>query len=194
MTPFIAKLIWFVGVCTWYLIRFPHSFKARHVPKAFRLDQTREWILLGAASLGLSLIPMVYLLTGEPAFADRQFRPVLAWGGAVMFAGSLWLFYLVHRDLGKNWSFTLELRKRHTLVTDGLYRQIRHPMYSAFWLWALAQMLLLPNWVAGSSGLIGFGTLFFLRVGREEQMMIERFGQEYLSYMARTKRIIPGIF
>jgi protein-S-isoprenylcysteine O-methyltransferase Ste14 len=67
-------------------------------------------------------------------------------------------------------------------------------MYSAFWLWALAQGLLLPNWVAGLSGLVGFGILFFLRVRQEEQMMIERFGEEYRRYMARTARILPGIY
>jgi protein-S-isoprenylcysteine O-methyltransferase Ste14 len=112
----------------------------------------------------------------------------------VVFAVSLCLFYLVHRDLGENWSFTLEIRKRHALVTTGLYRWIRHPMYSAFLLWAIAQALLLPNWIAGPAGLVGFGTLFFFRVGREEQMMIETFGDEYRAYVARTKRVIPGIF
>jgi protein-S-isoprenylcysteine O-methyltransferase Ste14 len=67
-------------------------------------------------------------------------------------------------------------------------------MYSAFWLWALAQLLLLPNWIAGPAGLVGFGILFFGRLGREEQMMLEKFGDEYRAYMARTKRIIPGIY
>jgi protein-S-isoprenylcysteine O-methyltransferase Ste14 len=54
--------------------------------------------------------------------------------------------------------------------------------------------LLLPNWIAGPAGLIGFGTLFFLRVGREEALMIETFGDEYRGYMARTSRILPGIY
>ena len=45
------------------------------------------------------------------------------------------------------------------LVTEGIYGRVRHPMYTAFWLWAVAQALLLPNWIAGFSGLIGFGTL-----------------------------------
>ena len=67
-------------------------------------------------------------------------------------------------------------------------------MYAAFWLLALAQALLLPNWIAGLSGLIGFGTLFFARVGREERMMLETFGEEYRAYMGRTKRIIPGVY
>ena len=40
----------------------------------------------------------------------------------------------------------------YMLVTNGIYRRIRHPMYSAFWLWAIAQALLLPNWIAGPAG------------------------------------------
>jgi protein-S-isoprenylcysteine O-methyltransferase Ste14 len=67
-------------------------------------------------------------------------------------------------------------------------------MYSAFWLWALAQALLLPNWIAGFSGLVGFGVLYFGRVGREERMMLDAFGDEYRAYAARTRRIIPGVY
>ena len=67
-------------------------------------------------------------------------------------------------------------------------------MYAAFWLCAVAQALLLPNWIAGLSGLVGFGTLFFFRVGNEERMMLETFGDEYRQYMARTNRVIPGIY
>jgi protein-S-isoprenylcysteine O-methyltransferase Ste14 len=64
-------------------------------------------------------------------------------------------------------------------------------MYSSFFLLGLAQMLLLSNWWAGISGLVGAGALFIFRVFREEQMMLENFGDEYRAYMAHTKRIIP---
>ena len=96
--------------------------------------------------------------------------------------------------LGRNWSVSLELREQHVLVTQGVYRHVRHPMYTAFWLWAVAQALLLPNWIAGFAGLVGFGILFFGRVAREEQLMLEKFGDEYSAYMLRTSRLVPGVY
>jgi protein-S-isoprenylcysteine O-methyltransferase Ste14 len=104
------------------------------------------------------------------------------------------MFRLTHKALGRNWSISLEVREDHRLVTDGVYQYVRHPMYTAFWLWAVAQALLLPNWFAGLAGIVGFGTLFLGRVGREEKMMADSFGDAYRAYMERTRRIIPGIY
>jgi protein-S-isoprenylcysteine O-methyltransferase Ste14 len=64
-------------------------------------------------------------------------------------------------------------------------------MYSSFFLLAIAQLTLLPNWFAGATGLVGVGLLYGFRVWPEEQMMVERFGTEYRDYMARTGRLIP---
>ena len=44
-----------------------------------------------------------------------------------------------HADLGLNWSITLEMRKGHELIVHGVYRRIRHPMYAAIFLFAVAQ-------------------------------------------------------
>jgi protein-S-isoprenylcysteine O-methyltransferase Ste14 len=119
---------------------------------------------------------------------------VLGYLGTAAAAACLWLFYLTHRELGQNWSVSLDLRERHTLVTTGVYALVRHPMYAGFWLMALAQVLLLPNWVTGPAGLVGFGILYFGRVVREEAMMISAFGDEYRSYMRRTARVVPWLF
>jgi protein-S-isoprenylcysteine O-methyltransferase Ste14 len=194
MTLVAAKLIWLCGCIAWFIIRLPHQRRAHKTPVAVRADRTRERILLTISLCGMFVIPLIYVVTDQPQFATYRFRPELAVLGALVFAGALVLFYRIHRELGRSWSVTLELRDQHALVTHGLYRHLRHPMYSAFWLWALAQLLLLPNWIAGPAGLVGFGILFFGRVGREEQMMLEKFGEEYRAYMARTKRIIPGIY
>jgi protein-S-isoprenylcysteine O-methyltransferase Ste14 len=85
------------------------------------------------------------------------------------------------------------VREQHALITTGVYRLVRHPMYTSFFLLGLAQLLLLPNWLAGASGLAGALILFAFRVAREERMMLETFGDEYRYYIGRTKRIIPWI-
>jgi protein-S-isoprenylcysteine O-methyltransferase Ste14 len=106
-------------------------------------------------------------------------------------AGALVVFWRAHADLGQNWSPTLQIREGHRLVTNGIYQSIRHPMYASQWLWVIAQALLLQNWIAGLGGVISFLPMYLLRVGPEEQMMVDEFGEEYRNYMGRTGRVLP---
>jgi protein-S-isoprenylcysteine O-methyltransferase Ste14 len=194
MTPVVAKIIWWVGAVAWFAIMYPHIRRSRKTPTTQRPEPTRERVLMLVSLTGLCLIPAFYTITGIPGFADYTFHPGQAWLGVVVLICAVALFFHSHRRLGRSWSVTLEIRENHGLVTDGIYRFVRHPMYSAYFLWTLSQALLLPNWIAGPAGLIGFGTLFAFRVRREEQMMLDAFGAAYAAYAARTKRIIPGVF
>jgi protein-S-isoprenylcysteine O-methyltransferase Ste14 len=194
MTPWIAKLTFVLMTIGWYAIRFEHARRSRRLAVRHNARDLRENVLLLISLSGLGILPMLYVATGFPRFADYPFRPVQAWLGVVFAVATLLLFQMTHRALGRNWSVTLQLRQEHKLITSGIYRKIRHPMYTAFWLWAIAQACLLPNWFAGFAGLVGFGSLFFGRVGREERMMIETFGDDYRYYMSRTYRVIPLIF
>ncbi len=194
MSLLAAKIIWGLGCVAWYVIRYPHQRRARKTPVTQRRDRVRDTVLMAISFTGLGLVPLTYALTGQPKFAGYAFHPLQAWLGTLVMAAAMILFHRTHRDLGRAWSVTLEVRDGHGLVTRGIYQRLRHPMYATFWLWALAQALLLPNWIAGLSGLVGFGTLFFARVGREERMMLETFGDEYRAYMGRTKRVIPGVY
>jgi protein-S-isoprenylcysteine O-methyltransferase Ste14 len=194
MTLFAAKLIWCICFCSFYVIRYPHERRAVRTAKARRVTGTVDRVSLGLAYLGQGILPAIYVFTDQPAFANYPFQSALAWIGAALFAFALYLFHRAHRDLGRNWSITLNVRESHSLVTGGVYSRVRHPMYSAFLASAVAQALLLPNWIAGPAGLLGFAAMFFSRLWREERMMVETFGDEYRSYMARTSRIIPGLF
>jgi protein-S-isoprenylcysteine O-methyltransferase Ste14 len=194
LTPAISKGIFVFLVVFWYIIRVRYARRSRRTPIARTARGARENILLTISLTGLGILPLVYVATSVPRFANQTFHPALAWVGLVFAVAALVLFYLTHRALGRNWSVSLDVRESHELVTEGIYRNVRHPMYSAFWLWAVAQALLLPNWVGGVAGLIGFGTLFFGRVSCEERLMVESFGQEYRDYMSRTARIIPKIY
>jgi protein-S-isoprenylcysteine O-methyltransferase Ste14 len=193
MTPQVAEYAWAAGLVAWLLIRLPHQRRARRVKVVRDGRDLGDRLALLAASLGLSVVPLVWLVAGVPAAADTPFAPWRGWLGLAVEVAFVALFAASHRQLGRNWSVTLEIRDRHRLVTEGLYRFVRHPMYSSFWLWAIAQALLLPNWVAGFSGLAGVGVLYFSRVGKEEAMMRQAFGRDYDDYSARTGRVIPKL-
>ena len=194
MTPAIAKAIYVVLAVGWYAIRLPHELRARRTPVIRSARGFREIALLLFGFLCMGILPFVYVATGFPRFADYPFNPLQAWLGLLVTVVALAMFHLTHQSLGRNWSVSLDVRKDHRLITEGVYRYVRHPMYTAFWLWVVAQALLLPNWVAGLSGLIGFGTLYLLRVGQEEQLMLDTFGESYRAYMTRTKRLIPWVY
>ena len=78
-------------------------------------------------------------------------------------------------------------------MTDGIYRLARHPMYASQLLWVLAQVLLLQNGLAGPLDLLFFIPFYLLRVRVEEQMMLDRFGEQYRNYMKNTGSLIPRI-
>jgi protein-S-isoprenylcysteine O-methyltransferase Ste14 len=194
VTATISKIVWLAFGIAWFLLRQQPGWRARRTAVRYSARDAREFLLLGASLTGLGIMPCLYLATHFPRFADYPVTPVLSYLGIAVDGVSLWLFYRTHRDLGHNWSVSLDLRERHTLVTTGIYATVRHPMYAGFWLMAVGQALLLPNWIAGPAGLVGFGILFFGRVRREEEMMMIAFGDDYRSYMRRTARVVPWIY
>lgn len=193
MTHTVASLAWFAGVVGWYIIRYPFERKANKVGVRKSLFDRRESSVLAVALLGLFVMPCLYVVTGFPASLDRPFIPAIAWLGLVPLGAALWLFRRSHVDLGRNWSISLELREQHALVKTGVYRLIRHPMYSSFFLLGVAQMLLLSNWLPDASGLLGAGAFYAFRIRREEAMMLECFGDDYRAYMTETKQLIPWL-
>lgn len=194
MTPSAAQIVWIAGLILWFAIRFPYQKRSRKHAIVASRERTRQQTLVAISVVGLGLVPGVYMATGFPADADFPFSPIVAGIGVVAVLLYLWFFWRSHHDLGRNWSATLEIREKHTLVTMGVYRYVRHPMYVSFWLMAIAQALLLQNAVVGAAGLIGVGILYFLRVAKEEKMMHDTFGHAYIVYAKRTSRLIPWIY
>jgi protein-S-isoprenylcysteine O-methyltransferase Ste14 len=156
-----------------------------------KTSRERALLALVAASL---LLGIVGAATPWLGFADYVPR----WGGlvagVVAYALGLALLYKTHRDLGAWWSITLEVKESHALVTHGVYARLRHPMYSALLLYGVGQALSLPNYVAGPAYLGATVLMVAMRLGPEERMLAQAFPAEYPGYVARTKRLVPGVW
>jgi protein-S-isoprenylcysteine O-methyltransferase Ste14 len=114
----------------------------------------------------------------------------LRWAGfgLGLLSVAFWTWTQIHLDT--QWSAQLQLRQEHHLVTSGPYARIRHPLYSAMFGWAAALGLLTANWIFVAVAVLSIaGTV--ARVPKEEQMMLEAFGDEYKAYMQRTGRFFP---
>lgn len=185
------SIVYLVGFVVYVAIRGVFGGRTKRNETAVSRVDVTEWALMGIVTLGNMVLPMLYLFTPWLGFADYRPPMVVSWCGAVVMVGAIWLFWRSHVDLGLNWSITLEMRKDHELVTRGVYRRIRHPMYAAIFLFAIAQGLLLQNWLAGWGGFVSFALLYLVRAPREETMMSEFFGESYRDYMKRTGRLAP---
>ena len=190
------RALYFGGILAEIVIRAPFERQRRRAPKREQRVSAAEKGVLGALVVAMILLPLLYTLTQRLDFADYPLSPKAqrraGWLGAAFMGAALWLFRRAHQDLGANGSPTLEIGTEHQLVTEGVYGAIRHPMYASQALWAVAQALLLPNWIAGFGGLVGYLPLYAMRVPAEERMMEETFGEGYRRYAARTGRIVPG--
>lgn len=186
-----GALVWLLALVAMFAIRTPHAMRNRaNVVIAARRD-TGETVLLTAMFLTSMLLPLLHLATRLLAFADY---PLPGWATAIGAAAQIpfvWLFWRSHADLGRNWSPGLEVRDAHDLITAGVYGRIRHPMYAAIWISALAQPLLIHNWIAGALVVPAFAAMWFIRVPHEEAMMRARFGDRWTDYCAQTGRLLP---
>jgi protein-S-isoprenylcysteine O-methyltransferase Ste14 len=163
-----------------------------------KLDRRQEGLLILVLLRPLGIVSMLGLLAFliDPAWMAWSSVPLptsVRWLGVALgvLAGLLltWTF----RNLGKNITDTVVTRKEHSLVTTGPYRWVRHPFYVSFALAILANSLVTANWFIFTTGAVAF-LLIVARTKKEEEKLIERFGDDYRRYMQTTGRFWPRLF
>jgi len=188
----IFKLVYFLEMVLISVVRGIGTSKYRKLTTEVDRTTLPDQILLGLNGIAM-IFPLFYIFSSWFDFADFFLPAWLRWIGVVLFAGAAILLWKTHRDLGRNWTPTLGIREDHTLVTKGIFKSIRHPMYTAHLLWALAQPLILTNWIVGFSFLVTQILQYLLRIKPEEQMMLDLFGDQYQEYMNNTGRFLPRL-
>jgi protein-S-isoprenylcysteine O-methyltransferase Ste14 len=112
--------------------------------------------------------------------------------GSLLVLVAIPLLTWVHRELDRQYSAILEIKKNHKLITTGPYEKVRHPMYTVLAMFSVGMALVTANLLIILFGvLLMMGFPFWARI--EEKKMIETFGDEYIEYMKRTGRFFPPI-
>ncbi len=127
------------------------------------------------------------------AWADFALPEPVRWAGLALGYLNLPLLWWIEATLGKNFNTTLHLREGHTLVTEGPYRWVRHPMYTSLYLLVASIFLASANGLVGVPGIASLTIILLNRVRREEAVMLEQLGEPYRAYMQRTGRFLPRI-
>jgi protein-S-isoprenylcysteine O-methyltransferase Ste14 len=187
----IFPAVYFLAIIIQIFIRAPFDRTRRREKVSESRFTGQEKAILVLLLIGGLIVPIIYAATNWLDFANYNLPTWAGWLGIVLTAFSLFVFWRAHLDLGANWSPTLEIHEKHELITHGIYRFIRHPMYASQWILALAQPLLLQNWIAGFINLLAFLPFYLLRVREEEKLMLEQFGEQYRSYMRTVGSVFP---
>ena len=192
MQELIFKIIYMVLYVVAAVGRAPFAHKVKKMKAEVSKKSALEIFIL-ISTVPFMLLPLLYVFSSRLDYFNWSFPLWVRIIGAIGFAFAVFMHNWSHIALGINWSPTLELKKEQRLITNGPYKYIRHPMYTAFLLWVSFQPLLLPNWLVLLAGLFGIAMMYFGRVEKEEKMMLERFGKEYEDYMKKTGRLFPRL-
>jgi protein-S-isoprenylcysteine O-methyltransferase Ste14 len=150
------------------------------------------WVVVRAIR-SISLIAFLVLYAINPPWLGLLSVPFpdwLRWMGVALGIVSLTFYAWSRATLGKEWSSDLQMREEHHLVITGPYAWIRHPIYLALMSFLAGIALIAANWFLIALIVVSIVDLA-LRIPKEEQMMIEQFGDEYKAYMQRTGRLLP---
>ncbi len=191
----IFRLLLILGFAAVLPIGLYHRLRSQASKE--KLNRRAEGLFILLTLRPIALIRMlglvVWLINPDwMAWSSVRLPLWLRWLGVGLGVMTAALLIVVFRSLGTNLTDTVVTRERHTLVTTGPYRWVRHPFYVAFMLAVTADSIVTANWFLALTGFVTVA-LIVIRTNTEEQKLVERFGVEYGSYMERTGRFIPRL-
>ncbi|MCQ3937727.1 MAG: hypothetical protein DPW18_11865 [Chloroflexi bacterium] len=157
-------------------------------------DGTPMMLVIRIFGLILWLSPLVYLANPQWMVWSKIGLPELArwfgFGFGIVVVGLIyWLFISIQSGITP----VSATRTNHKLVTHGIYRWVRHPLYSVGSSLYISFGLMSDNWFIIFMGVVAF-IVMAIRTPKEEANLIEKFGDEYREYMKRTGRFLPKLF
>ncbi|OFZ86324.1 MAG: hypothetical protein A3F74_07235 [Betaproteobacteria bacterium RIFCSPLOWO2_12_FULL_62_58] len=156
---------------------------ARQIPAYFA---STAWVIYVA----WLVIAPVQIVKWDRWPLDHGVSDLLGWIAVPLLSAGLWLFWYSHCTIGHYWSIQVQLKKAHRLITDGPYRYIRHPLYTALFLGYLGTALALQSWML-VAWFPAFVASYLLFAKEEEKVMESGFGEAYRAYRRQAGMFLP---
>lgn len=143
-------------------------------------------------SLLLNLTQLALIFNVFFIFYSENYRIILVIAGFIVMLAGMGFNLLVRRELGKNWVPLSKTTEGQELVTSGIYSKIRHPFYTSILILFLGVAVMAGNFYA-----LLFFVLFIIslmiRIKKEEEELISKFGDEYLRYKEEVGMLLPKL-
>lgn len=182
------------GVCSWATF----LYLAKNDPKLLKrrmrgpMEESRGSQKLIASALYLCLLCSVVLSALDHRFGWTGNIPLLAFGGDLLFAAGMYLYFLVYRA-NSFAAATVEIAHDQRVISSGPYAIVRHPLYVALLTLALSIPLALGS-IWGLVFLVPIVVVVVWRLLDEEALLVKSL-PEYSEYQRQTRwRLIPSLF
>ena len=133
------------------------------------------------------------LLTSKFTWSSYPHIPWISWLGVAIGIISLLLFIWVQLTLGRSSSLKIEIQELQELITKGPYNLVRHPMYTSLLILHIGVFLMTSNWFIGASWFASLILFLVFRIPKEEEALLDEFGELYQNYMNKKGRVFPKI-
>lgn len=126
------------------------------------------------------------------AFYYENYLLILVMAGFIIMLIGMVFNLLVRKELGKNWVPLAKSTEDQELVTSGIYSRIRHPFYTSILILFLGVALMALN-ILGTVFYFLFIISIHVRIKKEENELIHKFGSEYIKYKDNVPKLIPKL-
>ncbi len=164
----------------------------KRAPRGGASRDANSWRLLWTV-ITLSVCLGIFAARRFPMGALPYTRQFAMIGVAVFVAGLALRAWSVAR-LGRFFTVNVAIAPDHQLVQSGPYRFVRHPSYTGSLLAILGLALTLGNWLGIVVIMFPICAVFVYRMNVEERALIDGLGEKYVSYIGRTKRLVPFVY
>ncbi len=197
MTPEIVfRILMILAFFAMFAIRIYFQSKVLHEKRDINIQENKLSLVAGSIAALTTLVFGAEYIFFHGAFGFTyilDYPDWLRWLGVITLAAGITLLGLAHYHLGKSFHSLVVSKEEHQLVTSGPYRWIRHPIYTSYLMNYVAGGLLASNLVLTFVPVIFFGLMIINRIPREEAVMQEEFGQDYINLESRTGRLLPPL-